>query len=283
MLRPLILAQDPRTAEALRAVTALRDVNVTDEYTRVVDDGRSQNPSRAFREVAGWLDKAVASASFPTDQVVVFVDAVRADALNPLESHGWDALIAMLILAFPEVHWVFGHSPSPSEGADLWKSVTRWHSLTSFLSGFDGSPLFDGSGLRQHVVNRVKTKKDDESGASLAPLVPERREWAAAVDEESSYAILNAYICYRFGFRAWPVTSDELFRELFAGNDQDDKDVDSANEASLTFEDLYLGFPDKTDDSLHYSNLQKRTDKLSRLAKVKLRRSFVTAGHRHRG
>lgn len=321
MLRPLILAQDPRTAEALRAVTALRDVDVADEYLRVVDAGTSQNPSRAFREVAGWLDKTVASASFPSDQVVVFVDTVRADALNPLDSHGWDALIAMLILAFPEVHWVFGHSSPPGQGADRWKPVARWHSLASFLSGFNGSPLFDGSGLRQHVITQVKTKTDDETGALLAPLVPERREWAAAIDEESSYAFLNAYICYRFGFRAWPVTSDELFTVLFGGELLDeirkraeddgarrllteepnasDQKIEAAKHryakrllhryqrmydqhASLTFEDLYLGFPDKTNDSVHYSNLQERTQKLPHLAEVKLWRSFVTAGHRHR-
>lgn len=272
MLRPLVLVQSPVTREALRAVAALRLGEGDTIPARAVVDSREGQASDLFRELSGWIEQEFGETEIAQDELVILVDAVRPDDLNPIGSNTWNAAVGMLILAFPEVRWFFGVS-SASSDKDQWQSILRWHGLAAFLARIEGNPLFDGSGLRGWVRQKAKeTKTDGADGEKLAPYIPLRPKWAAAIDDEAAYAYLNAYICYRFGFRAWALNSDRAFHLVFG-----DEALPS-DSADLTFEDFYLGFPDKTKD-VRYSNLGERDGRLSGLKRVG-RRYFLTTGHR---
>lgn len=265
MLRLLILAQNSITSEALRKVASVR-VLADDKICfpkQIVDVSAAHNSSELFCELSGWINQEIESAIFPSDHVVVMVDAIKPSTLNPIGADIWNATIAMLILAFPEVYWIFGSSPND----DLeWEMIRKWHCIASFLSQKEGNPLFDGSGLRHWVRRKAKQTKDDEQ-SQLASFIPIRNEWAAAVDDETSYAYLNAYICYRYGFRSWAVNSNRLYQTLFG------QDALPDQPAYLTFEDFYLGFKDK-DSKVHYAKIRNREG----FEDVRLRH-FVTTGH----
>ncbi len=272
MQKLLILARSCATYKALMTVAALRIGSDESEKIphRIVDPGMFNDASRLFGELSGWIDRELVAVHFPEDDAIVLVDEVNPDSLNPIASGDWQPAMAMLILAFPEVQWVFGCSgKSGNSGDDEWNAIRRWHGIKAFLSGVEGSPLFDGSGLRQWVLN--KAKNGVENGLQLAPFIPIRKQWSAAIDDEASYAYLNAYICYRFGFRSWAVNSNRLFKTLF------DESALPAKPADLTLEDFYLGFPDK-ESKVHYADLTERDKQLVKLKDVK-RRYFVTADH----
>jgi hypothetical protein len=189
-------------------------------------------------------------------------------------SGGWDATIAMLILAFPEVLWVFG----VLQGVQPKDEIMRWHSLSGLMCGPQHDPLLDGSGLRNAVRKRIA---DSEEGRrKVAPYIPFRTDMAIALDDEISYAYFNAYTAYRFGFRAFPVGRNALAEALLAEKNSD------LPSPFLTFEDVYLNFPDNP-AYRHYSDLGSddangRKEKLSRLEKANYR-IFVTTEHRHGG
>jgi len=271
MFKVLIIAQSRITSEALRAVVASRIGQDEVQFcsSRVVKIGYFKEASELFCELASWIDKEIELIRFPHDQTTVLVDSVKADFLNPIGAGVWDAAIGMLILAFPDVRWVFGVTYG---GDKHWK---QWHGLKAFLDGYFANPLFDGSGLRQWVLKQAKNDGGGRNAeGSLVPFIPIRKEWAAAIDDEVNYAFFNAYICYRFGFRCWAVNTNRLFEQLF-----DDQKSSNQSSASLTFEDLYLGLPDK-DSKVHYSDLTDRDEHLPALKKV-AHRFFVTTCHQH--
>lgn len=271
MLRLLILAQSPQTRDALRAVTALRVGRGEDDGhrvpARVVESGLERS-SDLFRELSGWIEQEFAGSHFPHDELVVLVDSSDPFRLNPIGPDGWDTTIAMLILAFPEIRWIFGVSASGHKENAACDQIIKWHGLPAFVQGIEANPLFDGSGLRNWVRSRA------QSGEKAADFLPLRPQWAAAIDDEVSYSYLNAYVCYRFGFRAWAVTTDRLLRSLFEKSQPE-------HPADLTFEDLYLGLRDKAND-IRYSDLRTRDQSLPGLAAVG-QRCFVTTAHRKGG
>jgi hypothetical protein len=176
----------------------------------------------------------------------------------------------MLILAFPEIHWVilsphvFGdtmlrkaHFPRLTNLQEDLGDILRQHN-----EGF--SALFDAGGLRQQV--RLQLSQRPETA-----YVPLRSQCAVAIDDEESYAYLNAYICYRFGFRSHVVTSYAMMNRVAAALDEDRVD--------LSFEDLYLNFADKRQS---LSSIEKRDEIFKKLKTVR-RRIFVTGGHEGAG
>src|ERR1022692_1195283 len=56
-----------------------------------------------FQELSAALQKSLDRGS-----LTVLVSHVRPHCLNPLVSSGWESVLAMLILAFPDVRWMFG-------------------------------------------------------------------------------------------------------------------------------------------------------------------------------
>lgn len=229
---------------------------------------------RTFQEMAKWLESCDVNAPARSPALFNALAIVEAPSLysladlDPLNTtRGWSAVLGMLLLAFPEVHWVIISPYQPRDHPIL----RRWHFprmknlqdelcdiLKQHNEGF--SALFDPAGLRQQVRVRM-------SGRSDTAYVPLRRECAASIDDEESYAYLNAYICYRFGFRGHIVTSNGMLNRVMTT--LDDKSL------TLSFEDLYLNFADKRHS---LSTISIRDQEFQTLKQMR-RRIFVTGGH----
>lgn len=228
---------------------------------------------------------------------------IKLAQLNPIRDGKWSAVVAMLILAFPEIHWVFitpykaidaflfkqahmfiseatSSSGDASSSSDEKKEKSFWNFLRIHDEGF--TTLFDPTGLRNEIRQRIRETK--ENGQKVAPYVPVREQIAAAIDEEEPYAYFNAYTAYRFGFRIHAVTSYAMMEKLFHNKWQKEW-----QKPELVFEDIYLNFPDRPLSSKQLSPDGKRPKRLSdleerdryftRLSEVKYR-IFITVGHK---
>jgi len=218
---------------------------------------------------------------------------LRRDTSHITGSRGYiNNLFSMLILAFPEVHWVFavpkgknwdlGGLRHPGIQNKEERPISdRFHfieldtcsnitteAIEEILRNSLGyEPLFDPLGIRNQIRKNLKTGESKNKFLTL----PLRNSVAAAIDEEIPYAYLNAYTAYKFGYRAWAIYTDTIARAVFGSNNNNQQEID------LVFEDLYLNFPDRPSNA-HYSNLSKRDDTFPLLKKVKYR-FFVTVGH----
>jgi hypothetical protein len=285
-MKYLILAQSEVTARALGAwMELLGEPCLKQDAGRLDDDrvlcgaGFGTLPGgfvSGFRRVSDQLESITRSSS--SGGVAVLVDTVQVSDLNAAASPaGWNRLIALLILAFPDVRFVFGvctgfarDEPKP----DTWHAR---HGLPS-LFGPVYSPLFDGTGLRAHV-RRITAQhaivSEDARRHEVAPWIPQRNSWAVAIDDEPMYAYLHAYVAYRHGYRAFAVHSLDLADALLQGNERTCRW--HLGEPHLSLEDYYLGFPDK-ESSVHLAHLGMRTSHWSRLENGTIRH-FITSGH----
>src|SRR4029079_16789807 len=119
---------------------------------------------------------------------------------------------------------------------DLSHSIPRWHSLASLLRP-PFEPLFDLSGLREYVKRKARDTRQDKV-KQLAWFMPERKRLASSLDDELNYAYFNAYVAYRFGFRALPIARLRLAEELFKERERVPQGF------RLSLEDLYPSMPD---------------------------------------
>jgi hypothetical protein len=200
----------------------------------------------------------------------------------------------MLLLAFPEIHWVFlsaGES-SPVPADELLSAsgtssevpgVPSLYHRAHVLTGPDALPalmsihdaqyaaLFDPANLRNSIRESMRMPHDGMS----APYLPVRREVAAAIDEEEPYSYLHAYTAYRFGFRSHAVSTFQMASALFGKAPPFRKET-----VSLLFEDFYLNFADRS-ANVHLSNLRERDEAWLPGLRDAARRIFVSIGHRH--
>jgi len=200
-----------------------------------------------FEEVAQalthWLDK---------DRVTCLVSKVTLGNLNPLKPDGrsGESLLAMLVLAFPEVHWLFGVIEGEGERDNMddakRECFQRIHGLRQLFKP-EQVTLFDGGGLRDYIRCRIIVDLDTKREAIY---LPRRQQLAVAMDEEPDYAFLHAYTAYRFGYRALALDRWKAVEAVFK---KDTTNVD------LALEDLYLNFPDGGDGM---SDLEKRYKEL---------------------
>lgn len=177
----------------------------------------------SFEQVADSVESSAGAQERPENlrSTCVIVDLCEARPqslaeLNPTATNqdGWSVVVAMLVLAYPEVHWVF-NTPHPALDGFLFSDL---HILCASdpLRGIERaqelgySSLFDPTGLRNSIRQRLRT--------GAAPYVPVRGVSAAAIDEEEAFAYLHAYTAYRFGFRAWPVFRWGLMWRMFGGS-----------------------------------------------------------------
>jgi hypothetical protein len=192
-------------------------------------------------------------------------------ALNPLS-----AVLGLLVLALPEVQWVFIDSEfitlTRLTCADAHLAMSA-SALQEAVELFDSAytPLFDPAGLRESIRRRIRQTREGDS--LIAAHVPLRSELSASIDDESGYAFFTAYIAYRFGYRNSLVVTASLLERLFS------QQRPAHGHYSLLLEDIYLRFHDQ-DPRTHTSDLKERDRKFVGLTQAK-QRILITVGQRH--
>jgi len=246
-----------------------------------------------------------------TSNLTVLVDEFDTSRMNPLRYDDWSALVAMLILAFPEVRWVFLvvlGMPEGSVGKNdgltgdlarrereqrLWDLVSGLHG-TQTLTDERGSPLFDGYGLRRAVHERMALdwEADSRDARLDSGEIPHRESIAVVLDDETGFSQFEALMAYGRGFRVHAVASLAETRRLLGSDGwlvadaraEPSRDVrvraSESAKLKLSIEDLFLRFPDQ--GGIHLSRLEERDQHLSGLnvsTSAELRRRFVTVDH----
>jgi hypothetical protein len=202
------------------------------QHKKLLIPSRLNEPRSAFAGIAADFSKFVAE-----DNVTVLVSQVHPLQLNPLLNQGLESLLAMLILAFPEVRWRFGTIRGYGDDPTIKRQLNDFRSAHGLAGLFhpEQSTVFDSIGLRdwvrQRIIDHPETAKD---GGYL----PRRTQSAIALDEEVPYAFFHAYTAYRYGFRAIPITTDKQ-AENWLGTDSPKR-----QSATIVFEDFFLNFPD---------------------------------------
>jgi hypothetical protein len=251
----LILAQSPTTARALGAwLELLGEPPLEVDKDRISDsrcllqsgDG-ADNPSVLFDKVANLLRNKLDGLD---KRLTVLVDTVHFGQLDPTGGR-WDASVAMWILAFPEINWHFGVIRPPSapvqEDIKQLQKTKDAHSLSALFQA-QQDPLFDGTGLREHVRDITR----EAEGSTLAPYLPKRSRCAVAIDDEVTYSYFNALTAYRSGFRTYVIRRYKEAEALLADRTSTEGMIE------ITFEDIFLNFPDKTESNIHLSKLYCR-------------------------
>jgi hypothetical protein len=226
-----------------------------------------QDPRQEFdstaKQFSTWLED---------DDVTVIVSALNPLMLTPLLGEGPENLLAMLILAFPEVRWLFGTIRGYGAGTEEQKKLLDdFRRRQGFANLFRPAiaPLFDGAGLRDWVRQRMR--EDKEVGDEVDYL-PHRRQLAVGLDEETDYAQLHAYVAYRFGFLAVPL-STQAQAETVLGS------ASKWPAPTVVFEDVFLNLPDggrgfsRLDSERHYVFPRLESDET-------MHRVLVTSGQR---
>ena len=202
--------------------------------------------------------------------IVMLVDGVESAKLNPISKASWEALLARLILAYPEVCWLFARISNQSS-----KTFRYQYGLANVFSPHL-NPLFDVAGLRDWVRQRAAGHADSKCDAKY---LARRTKTAIALDEETPYSHLHAYTAYRFGFRAAAITSAKLADHLLGENS-------TSALPSLVFEDIYVNFADGESGmswlDLDFKSGKGRSTQWRRLEKAE-HRIFVTSGQRVTG
>ena len=264
MVSYIILAQSETTAYALGAWLELLGeppVNNSDDERLIIwQDCVAGGFEKSIlyyesmtRRIEEWApDK---HGTLPLNEVVVLVDTVRPKHLNPLSVqniYAWEILLAMLILTFPEIRWVFGIGA----GINSDEFDTEYHSLFSLFLKPRRDPLFDATGLRNSIRYKIaeslltETEKINPAQKILMQTkLPIRTKKAAAIDEENNYAIFHAYTAYRFGYRSDAIRSWTLMEYLFGA-------MSGCHDFDLLLEDVNISFPDQP-EYVHLSSFRQ--------------------------
>lgn len=274
-------------------------------YPLMESSGDQHLALHSFQRIADWVEsKARSDEGVNLRNALVFIDLFdkrleRFEDLDPMATNrgNWSATVAMLFLAFPEVHWVL-NTPYQTPADSLFTCghvLGGGNNLAKIieLHNADYTPLFDPAGLRLRIRKKMV-------GTGESSYVPLRHHVAAAIDEEDDYAYFNAYMAYRIGYRSHVISSYLMMKEVLwrpdangsqqgngrniaGSNGQPKNPAQKRDEhVELVFEDLYLNFPDHFDPELHLSNLEKRTDTFKALdgqPSRKQMRALVTVGH----
>jgi hypothetical protein len=261
-----------------------RCLSTAEERLRAARDRlktRLSKPVDEFQQCANLVEREL-SALEAGATLAIRVCGIRPKWLA-IRNERWENLLAMLILAFPEVRWYITDLQPASlrveEGLSEWASIEEW----------DGElPLFDASGLRNWVRKRTNTdllagNEDDaesenvETTAStnhshrvwkwlrryndkqvaVIPPVAIRPEVCAAIDDETAYALFHSYIAYRFGCRSEVISDWKRMQRLFALGSSDCK----GRTYWLLLEDMSLSFVDR-DRSKKLSIFRRYTEVL---------------------
>ncbi|MEM4282758.1 MAG: hypothetical protein QXN89_03765, partial [Candidatus Woesearchaeota archaeon] len=172
---------------------------------------------QAFRQIADSIEDNKGESGLRNAIAIVdFCDEnwseIDLAKLNPIQAGAgsWATVVAMLILTFPEIHWVFITPYKPINEFLFGEAhmFTPCRTLSEILQIHDEgfTPLFDPTNLRNTIRSQVK----NTGNGKVASYIPLRKRTAAAIDEEEPYAYFNAYTAYRFGYRSHLVTSERM-------------------------------------------------------------------------
>jgi hypothetical protein len=227
--------------------------------------------------------------------LTVLVEEVDVATFSAAGSQTWSGLIAMLVLAFPEIRWIFMSVKNSSADAAS-DAEADWLRNSHGLSTVDkrrGTPIFDGYGLRNWL--RERTQRD--LYGNMKQLVtsglcgPFRTNVAVVLDDEPDFRNFESLMAYNRGFRVHSVESWKEAKSLLgleglltkskqekAVAAKDEQAVNGDGDFLLSIEDLYLNFPDQTQRGM--SDLEKREAVLPALSQISPPcRRFVSVGH----
>ncbi len=211
------------------------------------------------RFVESWTQQSPTCGSPPQ----VFVNWKYAAELNCVDTNVPGSLLAMLILAFPEIQWKFF---GDAFGKSTFHTEIH-HEDQDALS--TGSVLFDASGLRDAVRAAIRTSV---VGCLYLPL---RQALSVSIDDERDYCLLHGLTAYRFGFRNLAILRWAEAEELL---DTPAPDGTNGFTPELTIEDVFLSFPDQPADKRGLKLFSDRDKVLKRNHNVFARRHVVTVG-----
>ncbi len=148
-----------------------------------------------------------------------------------------------LILAFPEILWIPLYENDDVKQIAIQDGFQKLEEAVKLCKG-DFSPLFDGDGLRGLLMERAHRGTD-----APPPYLYTRTDVGFAIDEEANFSFINAYTAYRFGYRAFPISSKAGMGQLLGNEDKKQIPHASSRAADpnihiVTFEDICLEFPD---------------------------------------
>nr|VFJ64676.1 MAG: hypothetical protein BECKDK2373B_GA0170837_11394 [Candidatus Kentron sp. DK] len=276
MTHHLILARSDITANAMDAWLELlgeEPLTGKNDPRRIVwptESTGGEVPIHAYESLCERIEEAARAGAeaIPLNRVAVLVDSIDLSALDVVSEGGdWDSLIAMLILTFPEIRWVFGVITGVDKDREKLseeeKRIVEWHSLPSLLADWRRDPLFDPTGLRDWIRKNTNCRLAHTTKDDLR--LPERDKLAAAIDEEKSYARFHGYTAYRFGYRADVITTWTAMRERFGKGKDEGESPEKSHGYWLLLEDMSLNFPDRERDT-HLLHLEK--DRATRCPKL---------------
>ena len=243
-------------------------------------------------EIESRIEGGITVRGVPRCAAVVDLGVERVQGLsclNPLADTpdlNWTTVVGMLILAFPEVQWIIANQPGLNappllcgRGGLAPNRLDYDCDLEALLQLLDEgySPLFDGTGSVSEIRKAMAYAVPSEKGIVV------RASKAAAIDDETPYAFLCAYTAYRFGCCSFAISTYAMMRRIFGSGGQP--------VVNLTFEDMFVNFPDTPGDELadelgvdrkdlHLSKLEMRDRAFPGVADVPLR-ALVTVGHEH--
>jgi hypothetical protein len=255
--------------------------------------GKLQWVPETFRKIADAIESHAGQVSGRSSVLLRAVGLIEVprlgglDDLDPIDrTKGWNGVVAMLVLAFPEIHWALLSPYDPSQLPDSDKNtidrdlLRRFHfpqmntfcdDLETILKFHDEgfTPLFDPIGLRLKIRERMAIRP-------AADYIPLRKTCAVSIDEEETYSYFHGYAAYRFGYRCHVVTSFGMMNEVLKTRQQDDGNL-GKDKIALSFEDIYLNFPDRRTS---LSRIEVRDQIFQDLREVPFR-IFVTSGHQN--
>lgn len=211
-------------------------------------------------------------------EIVALVDSIVPEKLTAVsERSTWENLVAMLVLTFPEIRWLFGVLDQiHASRTDAPQFPHAEHGLISCAALTAGTAIFDPSGIREWIRWRTNVdlvRLSDDPRNPYAPFqLPQRKELAAVIEDEIDYALMHGYSAYRFGFRTEIVNSWTQMHERFHVRLPRDNEVTpermpipQKHNYRLILEDMRLQFADKP-ANIHLSRLQQRGVNCNRLA-----------------
>ncbi len=248
-----------------------------------------------FLVIRNWLENIFNNNDMTEmKSCLIFLDLPVIDCSGiSVMNNDAGGLLSLLTLSFPEIYWFLLMPVVEKTNDECFDEeiFVHFHVLFSekmlsiekpafnlsrpvenFFHGY--TPLFDGTGFRHFIIKEsLKQLKDGEAnGKDSRPFLSEYTKKALVVDEEIQYSYLHAYVAYKFGHKTLIAITRKILDDLKT-------DAEYPSRFDLSFEDIYLSFPDS---ALKYDTLQQHSlrvrDKIYTFFKNIPKRIFVTIG-----